>query len=172
MKPKISFPLTLTILLLWLLPIATVLADGGHGDDTAASNGGSPILITAVVSVVFIVGGIFLANEGTLGRYGLFSIILGTITGAIHLNIGLNGNTLLLLNGLGYFGLIAALYLPIAALTPFRKWIRLLLIVYTLITIVAYIATHPPAYMSTTGILDKIVEVLLIVSLVIDHRKN
>lgn len=170
MKSKLYYSFTLMMLSLWIMPISTVLADGGH-DDEAATSSGFALPVTALISIVFIVGAIFLANEDKIKRYGLLSAVLAVITGAIHLNIGLNGDTLLLLNGLGYFGLLAALYLPLDVLTPFRKWTRIALIIYTFVTIVAYVATHPPAYMSTVGIFDKVVEVLLIGTLLLD-RKN
>lgn len=158
--------------LLTLIPFAIALADGGHGDEGASTAAGSAAAtpLTVIVSVIFLLGAIFLATDGKLNRNGLMIAVLSTITAAIHLFFGLNGETLLILNGVGYFALAAALIAPHSAFIANRKWICYLLIAYTLVTIIAYFVTHTPAQMSGIGIFDKIIEVILIGTLIKSAR--
>jgi hypothetical protein len=76
---------------------------------------------------------------------------------------------LFLLNGIGYLVLVTALYLP--ALQPYRRTIRWLLIIFAALTIIMYFlvvgfSSNP------IGIIDKVVEVALIVLLVIEDRQS
>ena len=81
-------------------------------------------------------------------------------TAVIHLLVA-GSDTLLILNGLGYIGLLGLLVLPIEALRKHRATLLLVIIAYTSVTIVGYFATHT-SY-DTVGIFTKAVEVLLIV---------
>ena len=73
------------------------------------------------------------------------------------------------LDGLGYIVLTAALYLP--AFARFRRLTRWALIALTAATIVAYFALIQGQY-DAMGIGDKIVEVVLIVLLVMEDRRD
>ena len=73
------------------------------------------------------------------------------------------------LDGLGYIVLTVALYLP--AFARFRRLIRWALIALTAATIVAYFALIQGQY-DAMGIADKIAEVVLIVLLVIEGRRD
>ena len=73
------------------------------------------------------------------------------------------------LDGLGYLVLTAALYLP--AFARFRRLIRWALIALTAATIVAYFALIQGHY-DAMGICDKIAEVVLIVLLVLEDRRD
>ena len=73
------------------------------------------------------------------------------------------------LDGLGYVVLTAALYHP--ALARFRRLARWALIALTAATIVAYFALIQGQY-DALGIGDKIVEVVLIVLLVVEGRRE
>src|SRR5689334_20002569 len=73
------------------------------------------------------------------------------------------------LDGLGYLVLTAALYLP--AFARFRRLTRWALIALTAATIVAYFALIQGQY-DAIGILDKIAEVMLIVLLVVEDRRD
>ncbi len=73
------------------------------------------------------------------------------------------------LDGLGYLVLTAALYLP--ALARFRRLTRWALIALTVATIVAYFALIQGHY-DAMGIVDKIIEVVLIVLLVMEGRRD
>jgi len=73
------------------------------------------------------------------------------------------------LDGLAYIVLTAALYLP--ALARFRRLTRWALIALTAATIVAYFALIQGQY-DAMGIGDKLVEVVLIVLLVVEGRRD
>jgi hypothetical protein len=73
------------------------------------------------------------------------------------------------LDGLGYIVLTVALYLP--ALARFRRLIRWALIALTAATIIAYFALIGGHY-DAIGILDKLIEVVLIVLLVVEDRRD
>jgi hypothetical protein len=95
---------------------------------------------------------------------GIFLLTLATV--AIHLYLGLSfGNTLFVLNGLGYLGLLAALQLPIPQLARFRGAVRWALVGYTALTIVLYFIDNPGM---TIGYVDKAIEVALIALLLAD----
>jgi hypothetical protein len=95
---------------------------------------------------------------------GIFLLTLATAV--IHLYLGLSfGNTLFVLNGLGYLGLLAALQLPIPQLARFRGAVRWVLIGYAVLTIVLYFIDNPGM---TIGYVDKAIEVALIVLLLVD----
>lgn len=72
------------------------------------------------------------------------------------------------LNGLGYLVLLAALYLP--SLRAVRQRIRWVLIIYTALTIVMWFVLSPDRDLE--GYLDKALEGVLIVLLVIDDRRS
>jgi hypothetical protein len=73
------------------------------------------------------------------------------------------------LDGLGYIVLTTALYLP--AFARFRRLIRWALIALTAATIIAYFALIQGQY-DFLGISNKITEVVLIVLLVIEGRRD
>jgi hypothetical protein len=73
------------------------------------------------------------------------------------------------LDGLGYIVLTVALYHP--AFARFRRWTRWALIALTAATIIAYFALIQGHY-DAIGIGDKIAEVVLIVLLVVEGRRD
>src|SRR4051812_6773311 len=73
------------------------------------------------------------------------------------------------LDGLGYIVLTGALYHP--AFARYRRLTRWALIALTVATIIAYFALIQGQY-DAMGITDKIVEVVLIVLLVIEGRRD
>ena len=89
---------------------------------------------------------------------GIFLLALGTAF--IHLYLGLSfGNTLFVLNGIGYLGLLAALQLPIPQLARFRGAARWALVGYAALTIALYFLDDPGM---TIGYVDKAIEVALV----------
>jgi hypothetical protein len=93
-------------------------------------------------------------------------LLLTLATAAMHLYLGLSfGNTLFVLNGLGYLGLLAALRLPIPQLVRFRGAVRWALVGYTALTIVLYFIDNPGMII---GYVDKAIEVTLIALLLVD----
>ncbi len=86
--------------------------------------------------------------------------MLTLATAAIHLYLGLSfGNTLFVLNGLGYLGILAILQLPIPQLARFRGAARWALMGYAALTIALYLLDNPGM---TIGYIDKAIEVALI----------
>jgi hypothetical protein len=107
----------------------------------------------------------FFALKSTLNlrrvQYGI--IALATMTAVIHLLAGFN-EFILLLNGLGYLALIAAIYLfpQFRAIRGTLLWV---LLGYTFVTIVLYFASHPWGYeygsIDRLGLATKVIEVAL-----------
>lgn len=97
-------------------------------------------------------------------------IFLTVATAILHLFLGLTaGVSLFVLNGLGYLVLLAALYLPIAQLTPYQNTTRWVLIGYTTLTLLLWLAVGER---NATGYIDKVVELLLIALLLAEARQN
>lgn len=102
-------------------------------------------------------------------------ILLALGTAVTHLFLGFQLTSfggyglgiLFLLNGAGYIGLTALLYLPVRALDPYRGVIRSALIAFTALTVVLWI---PFGTRSALGYLNKVNELLLIALLVFEAR--
>ena len=168
------------VILLLSLPTTLVFGDGGHGDeDTAAegadshgdeaadahNEGGSgfalmPLVLGIVVGGV-LSGGVYASDNK---RSGLLLGIIGltVATGVLHL---MPGSPLMILNGLGYLALAAALFLPLPLPENIVRMVPIILGIYTLVTIVGYFVLHTPAQYSTLGLADKAIEVVLIILL-------
>ncbi len=152
------------------IPTYTVFADGdGHGeptgdhDEEAASGSFSLPLLLSIGAGVLAAGGA--ATTKRFNPFQLGVIGLGVMTGVLHLIIGLGGETLLLLNGLGYLALLGVIFFPLGELDKYNQLLRIVLLGYTVVTLVAYFALHTPAQYSATGIITKIIEVALLVVL-------
>jgi len=65
-------------------------------------------------------------------------MVLAVVAALIHVSLQFP-DPLFLLNGLGYLGLLALLYLPLRWLSGGRAWFRWMLILYTAITIIAWV---------------------------------
>src|SRR4030088_3498605 len=94
-------------------------------------------------------------------------ILLTLATAAIHFSFFVSdprGGGIYALNALGYVGLVALLYLPVAATASFRPIVRWLLMAFAGITIVAYIAFGLIRHEWTVplGPVDKMIELVLI----------
>jgi hypothetical protein len=103
-------------------------------------------------------------------RIGLLQvaiILLTLATAAIHFSLTFP-SAMFIANGLGYLVLLAALYLPIPQLAGYRRWVRWILMGYTALTIVLWVAMGsriPIAYV------DKAIEVALLVLLAWESRR-
>ena len=106
-------------------------------------------------------------TESLTGLHWL-AIGLAAITGVIHVGIGVQfGDTPLLLAGLGFFGAIALFVLDVG-----RRALYLVGIPYTGAQFVLYFVRNWPNVISPAGILDKIVQVALIVVLLVLYRRE
>lgn len=102
-------------------------------------------------------------------------ILLALGTAITHLFLGFQLTSfggyglgiLFILNGIGYVGLTALLYLPVRALEPYRGVIRYVLIGFAALTILLWI---PFGTKDTVGYLNKVNEIALIVLLVVESR--
>jgi len=101
-------------------------------------------------------------------RYAI--IALTVITALVHLGLGITtSNNLFLLNGVGYLALIVALYF-IPQLAGQRALIRWVLIAYTAVTFVLYFVFNWPNIWGPAGLIDKAIELILIVLLWLDRN--
>ena len=151
------------VLLISVLPVAA------HGGDEEVAAGA--IATSSNISLLGISGVLSLLTLGLVHRttgkawniwqWGVVGLTV--LSAFIHLGLGLRGDFLLLLNGLGYIGLLALLVAPIAFLAGYQQWVRGLLLVYTAVTFIGYFALHTPAAYSNTGLLTKAIELGLMV---------
>ena len=110
------------------------------------------------------------SEEVKIGRLQLGIIVLTILTALIHLYYSpqVPSPPGLILNGVGYVVLLAALYLPISALSRFRGTIRWILVGYTALTVVLWVLVGPRVEIAYA---DKVIELLLILLLLIEARK-
>lgn len=93
-------------------------------------------------------------------------VVLTVITALVHLSLNFP-DPVFILNGLGYLTLLAALYLPIAQVAPYRSLVRWVLIGYTTLTVILWLAI---GLRTPTGYLTTLDEVVLILLLLLDAR--
>jgi hypothetical protein len=106
------------------------------------------------------------AQANTAIRAGI--IVLTLATALIHLQLNFP-DPVFIMNGLGYLGLLAALYLPLPRLSRYRNLTRWALIGFTALTIFLWVlfgARIPIGYV------DKVIEVALIALLLLDARRR
>lgn len=109
-----------------------------------------------------------------LGPLQYAVIVLTVLTALLHLALGMGFfqdmlGKLFVLNGLGYLALLAALYF-LPQFASRRALVRWALMAFTAVTIVAYFVMNDQAWSSPPGLVDKAVEVALIVVLYLDSR--
>ncbi len=140
---------------------------------------GAPLPLAAQCGLVYSSGSTGMAAlevcMSTTPRFGLLQaaiVLAAAATALIHIGLAFQFpggiDPVFLLNGAGYLGLTALLFLPLPALDPYRGIVRWLLIAYTLVTILAWLligARSPIAYA------DKALELLLVVLLWLDWQR-
>ncbi|GBL37058.1 hypothetical protein EMGBD1_07450 [Anaerolineaceae bacterium] len=108
--------------------------------------------------------------EGTQSRFGLGQVaivVLALATALIHIWLAIPETMVAFyLNGAGYIALVIALYLPL--LSRWKRLARILLIGYTLLTIVLWLLIGEQNLLAYA---DKLVEVLLVILLVLEWRQ-
>lgn len=113
-----------------------------------------------------------MTGSSTLVRAGV--VVLTVATALIHFRQAFlfpTPDVLFILNGLGYLGLLAALYLPIPQLASYRNIVRIVFIAYTALTIVLYFAING-FFFFPIGYINKTIEAVLIVLLVVEGRSG
>ncbi|PWH13370.1 MAG: hypothetical protein DDG59_14355 [Anaerolineae bacterium] len=103
-----------------------------------------------------------------LTPYRIAIIVLTLATAIIHISL-LFPDTLFILNGLGYLAFLVAYFAPLSLAQQNHRLVKGGFIVYTVITILAWVAigANPP---TTLGLITKIIEVLLVVCLLSDRE--
>jgi uncharacterized membrane protein YgdD (TMEM256/DUF423 family) len=110
------------------------------------------------------------ATQSRLNGMQVAIVVLTFATGLIHLWKGLSDGLLMFIaNGLGYFALATVAYLPIAALARYRRLAKWALLVFIAITIIGWVLIGER---SAIGFTDKAIEVVLIVLVYLDVRKQ
>lgn len=94
--------------------------------------------------------------------------VLTIFTALIHFSLNFP-DPVFILNGLGYLGLLAALYLPIPQIAHYRNSVRWALVGFTALTIFLWILF---GMRGPLGYIDKGIEVTLIVLLLLDARRS
>ena len=179
MERKSLLFMLILLMVAFALPTA-VFADGGHGDEDTADSHAEEVddhnegatasfallpLVLGVVAGGAVSGGAYASDKKRLSGLQLGVVGLTVATGVLHLVLGVGGEMLMLLNGLGYLALAAAMFLPLGLPDRLTRLLPIILGVYTLVTIVGYFALHTPAQYSTLGLGNKVMEVTLIVLL-------
>ncbi|MGQ9548175.1 MAG: hypothetical protein ACUVSY_02640 [Roseiflexus sp.] len=107
-------------------------------------------------------------KQATFGLVQVGVVLLALATAIIHIVLALPTNLIMFyLNGAGYIGLTAALYLP--QLAAYRRSLRWVLIAYTAITVVGWAIVGER---SLIAYLDKLIEVALIGLLALEARQE
>ena len=109
----------------------------------------------------------------SLGSRQYAIIALTIITAIIHFALGFGSdapfNILFLLNGIGYIVLVVALYF-VPQLADKRSLVRYALLLFTAVTFILYFVFNWPDVVSPMGLLDKAVELALIILLWMDRE--
>jgi hypothetical protein len=108
----------------------------------------------------------------SIGPVQIGIIVLGVATALIHFSLMLmmgKFSLLFTLNGLGYLCLVAALFLPLPFLRSYRSIIRIVFILYTLLTIFLWVVMGTR---DIVGYTDKLIEVALVVLLWLDRARG
>lgn len=116
-----------------------------------------------------------MSTERRLNRLQVTIVVAAVATALIHLWLYFQFPVLsapealvFLLNGIGYLGLTALLFLPWPALDPYRNLVRWVLIVYTLVTIFGWVFVGAR---SVLAYLDKAIEIVLVIGLWVDWQR-
>lgn len=108
--------------------------------------------------------------ENTQSRFGMVQVaivVLALATALVHIWLAIPDMMVAFyLNGAGYIALVIALYLPL--LSRWKRLARILLIGYTLLTIVLWLLIGEQNLLAYA---DKLVEVLLVILLVLEWRQ-
>ena len=109
------------------------------------------------------------ATQSRLGGMQIVILLLVVATALVHLGKGVSdGLIMFIANGLGYLALGAAAYLPIPPLANVRRLAKWALLAFTLVTIIGWIFIGERIPL---GYIDKAIEVVLVILLIIDLRR-
>ena len=94
--------------------------------------------------------------------------LLTLATAIVHLQLNFP-DPIFILNGLGYLGLLGALYLRVPGIAEYRNVVRLALIGFASLTLFLWIVIGER---TAIGYTDKVIEVVLISLLLIQARRS
>ena len=158
----------LSFLIIWSVP-----PHGGE-DEVAAAFSDGMILTTSLMAAVVVGVGL---RTIKLRPVQMAIAALVIMTAIVHLMSGVDDELLLLLNGLGYVAILAALHLlSMSLFKGLRVPLYGLLIAYTLITIISFFAIHPwgiaNGELDWLGLVTKAAEVVLVALVLVDWRQS
>lgn len=108
-------------------------------------------------------------------RFGLLQagiVVLVLFAAVVHLSLNFP-DPVFILNGLGFLGLLAALYLPLPFARDNRRLVRWLLIGYTAVTILAWVAIGEKQLpQGALGYVTALSEVVLVILLWLEGRQS
>jgi hypothetical protein len=112
------------------------------------------------------------AEKTNLGGLQIGIMALTAATAVIHLTRNFP-DPVFILNGVGYLALLAALYLPLAALEERRALVRYGLMGFAALTILAWIGIGDK-HLATgyVGYIDKAIEIVLILLLWMENQSK
>ena len=138
-------------------------ADAGHNDEGYSNTGYVIGGIIGAVLLAAVAAFLFSPRPSLIILIGL--ALIGA-TGVVHLMVGSAwGDTLLLLNGIGYLGLGVVWAMPNQMIPNQKRILAIILAVYTLITIAGYFVTHD--HYDFVALFTKVIEAPLLVILAI-----
>lgn len=179
-----STVLTVILSLLIVLPVAA------HGDEeSAAATFSNETTLTVSLLAAVVLGVAFVALPSIKLRLIQIAIAaLVVMTAVVHLMVGIDDEFILLLNGLGYPVILAAVYFmptqPFKGMffKPFKSFKGILywvLIGYTALTVISFFVIHPwgiaDGAIDWLGLVTKAAEVVLVALVLVDwwqHRQN
>ena len=145
-----------------------------HAEDGADDHGGGSNLnliatMSGIIAAVALAGGAMMFLGERPNTLTLAGLALIGFTGLLHLVAGTAwSDTLLILNGIGYVVLAIAWVSPQQIMGNQRQIVAGILIVYTLITIIGYFATHD--HYDYLGIISKVIEFVLLAVLALSFK--
>ncbi len=124
-----------------------------------------------IAGAALLVAGAAFLFSSQLSIMTLVGLALIGATGVIHIMVGsIWGDTLLLLNGIGFFGLGILWVLPNQFIPNQKRILGIVLALYTLVTILGYFFTHD--HYDFVAILTKAIEAPLLIILVISALQS
>lgn len=138
-------------------------------DDTATSTTQNvdsrfvTIAVSTLVSLV-VVGITWFVLKDTLPSLALVIGVFIVYSAAIHLATGMNGELILIANGLGYLAFYVLRAIPAVRQSRFFNWLDWSIVAYTVVTIGGYFLLHD--HIELVGMSTKLAEVWIIALLV------
>lgn len=134
--------------------------------ETVATSATTFIIPVVALIALLVTGGFARLQQKPLTKWQYGILFLGVLSGIVHIGMGLTGDILLLLNGIGYHVLLGVLFIPAGFLADKKQILRLLIIGYTIVTFVGYFLSHPVGDYDSIGLFTKAVEGALVICLV------